>query len=96
MAALEKTGGATGAALQAALRSLDTELISGRVRLDNNRAAVVSTALTRLGDRRPHGGDERRRGPGPTRRPLPAAEGSATGPDRQLTLGTPSSGRTTC
>jgi len=50
MAALEKTGGAGGAALQAALGALDTELVSGRVRLDSNRAAVVSTALTRLGD----------------------------------------------
>ena len=50
MAALEKTGGATGAALQAALGSLDVELASGRVQLDGNRAAVVSTALTRLGD----------------------------------------------
>jgi ABC-type branched-subunit amino acid transport system substrate-binding protein len=50
MAALEKTGGATEAALQAALGSLDVELASGRVRLDSNRAAVVSTALSRLGD----------------------------------------------
>jgi branched-chain amino acid transport system substrate-binding protein len=50
MAALEKTGGATGPALQAALGSLDVELASGRVRLDGNRAAVVSTAVTRLGD----------------------------------------------
>jgi hypothetical protein len=50
MVALEKTGGANGAVLQAALGSLDVELASGRVRLDGNRAAVVSTALTRLGD----------------------------------------------
>src|SRR6478752_4413047 len=50
MTALEQAGGATGAPLQAALRSLDTELVSGRVRLDDNRAAVVNTALTRLGD----------------------------------------------
>ena len=50
LAALEKAGGASGVALQAALSSLDVELASGRVRLDSNRAAVVSTALTRLGD----------------------------------------------
>ncbi len=50
MTALDQAGGATGATLQAALRSLDTELVSGRVRLDDNRAAVVNTALTRLGD----------------------------------------------
>ncbi len=50
MAALEQTGGVDGVALQAVLGSLDTQLVSGRVRLDSNRAAVVSTALTRLGD----------------------------------------------
>ena len=51
MRALEQSGGTVGtggAALRQALGSLDTDLVAGRVRLDGNRAAVVSTALTRL------------------------------------------------
>jgi len=53
LTALERTGGTVGtggAALQEALGTLDIDLVSGRVRLDDNRAAIVSTALTRLGE----------------------------------------------
>ena len=53
MIALGRTGGTVGAGgadLRQALGSLDVELVSGSVRLDVNRAAVVSTSLARLGD----------------------------------------------
>jgi len=53
LTALERTGGTVGtggAALREALGSLDIDLVSGRVRLDDNGAAIVSTALARLGD----------------------------------------------
>ena len=51
--ALERTGGSIGpggADLREALRTLQADLVSGPVHLDANRAAVVSTALVRLGD----------------------------------------------
>jgi len=53
MTALEQTGGTVGAGgadLRQALGSLDVQLVSGSVRLDANRAAIVSTSLARLGD----------------------------------------------
>ncbi len=53
MTALERTGGSVGtggADLRQALGSLHVELVSGSVRLDANRAAVVSTSLVRLAD----------------------------------------------
>lgn len=47
--AVEKSSGATGAALAEALGSLDADLVAGRVRLDANRAAVLENAVARLG-----------------------------------------------
>jgi branched-chain amino acid transport system substrate-binding protein len=51
MTALERSNGSVGAdgsALRRALGSVDANLVGGRVRLDGNRAAVVSTALVRF------------------------------------------------
>jgi branched-chain amino acid transport system substrate-binding protein len=49
MLALEQTSGTAGAGLAQALGSLDADLVAGRVRLDANRAALLSTAVARLG-----------------------------------------------
>jgi branched-chain amino acid transport system substrate-binding protein len=49
MLALEATAGVGGAALREALGSIDADLVGGRVRVDANRAVIVSTALARLG-----------------------------------------------
>jgi branched-chain amino acid transport system substrate-binding protein len=53
LAALERSGGsvgADGAALRQALAAADvTTLVSGRIRMDGNRAAVISNGLVRLG-----------------------------------------------
>jgi branched-chain amino acid transport system substrate-binding protein len=49
---LQRSGGsvdADGAALRRALAGMDVTLVTGRVRIDGNRAAVVSTGLVRLG-----------------------------------------------